>query len=406
MILPEIILSIPFFAGLDPDEVARAGELVETQGYLAGTQLFAVGDTSDCFYVVVQGAVQVRIPASSEACEKEIDLKCGKLFGEMGVLSGLPRSGAAEVTENSILARIDRDAFDRLMAVDEPIATKVMAVYLARLNEIERTELAAEVAVRDAGLLLFYSAGSGAGASFLCANIALKIHDLTQKSVLVLDLDLETPTQHIYLGDGGQPGGLPALVAAGDFSAGAIREHAHKLHFGVDLLGGPNSPPLGQPTPSQALELIENAGTAYDFVMIDTTSFLTELNRALFSHVGFTHLVMGPDIITVSHSLGLVRRLESEGMADRFRLVLNKFQPHQDVTVELLEKKFARQVIGGIEFEHSMALDAANEGLPVVKRSPRATLTADLTRLARLLVSRLPVQPSPERLLSLWDLVS
>lgn len=403
MNVERILVGVPLFAGLDQAELARVAALAQVKGYLAGMPLFSAGDPSDSFYVVARGSVRIRLPASTAGVERAFTLEAGKFFGEMGVLGGQPRTGDAVVAEDSVLVRISREDFDRLMAVDQAIAEKVMESYMGRVAELEESRRSAKEMKKDPGCLLFFSSGGGAGASFLCANLALKIRDLCRKQVLVLDLDVQAPCQHLYLGSS-QPGALPSLIGAGELSPAAIRERAHKLHHGVDLLGGPGVPPVGRPTPAEARELVRAARKAYGYVLIDTTSAFSPLNEALFDAAGFTHLVLGPDIVSVSRSVGLVRQLEEQGLKDRLRLLLNKFQPGEGISPELLEKKFGREVMGRVEYQHELAVGAVNEGVPVVKRNPKAPLTVDLTRLARQLVSQLSSPPGADQGFSLWSL--
>ncbi len=405
--IEKMLRGVPLFAALSEDEFAKVVALAGVKGYLAGMPLFATGDPSDCFYVVARGKVSIRIPAAPGSPEREVLLGPGKFFGEMGVMRGTPRMASAVVAEDSVLVRIDAPAFDQLMAVDDELAEKVMVAFMGRAAEVEEArkaaEKASEAASQDPHVLLFYGAGAGSGASFLVANAALKVRDLTRRRVVILDLDLEAPTQHLYLGAG--QGRLPALLARPEVNTERVVEAAERLHLGVDLIGGPGVPPPSHATPERVLKVVEAAREAYDYVLIDTTSALTPVNRALFEKSDLLHVVFGGDIVSVGRALPVVRSLASTGLAPRIRLVQNKFHAHVGFRPQTLEERFQRPVTGRIEFDHALAVEAANEGVPLVKRTPRCPAATDITRFVRQTLSAAPREETPERSFSLWNLL-
>lgn len=399
--IKEFLGKVPLFAALEDAQLDRVADLASVKGFMEGTPLFAAGDPSDCFYVIARGRVQIGIPARTGVPAREISLGTGKFFGEMGVLRGTPRMADAVVEEDAVLIRVGQAAFDNLMAVDDDIAERVMVAYMSRAAEVEETQRKAQQAsqaakpsqaeVKDPKVFLFFSAGGGAGASFLVANMAIKARDLTRKKVLVLDLDTEAPTQHLYLGAPNKPGALPQLLAeqeAGTLRPERLVEVAVQLHTGVDLIGGPGVPLEAKVTPKAITDLLAIARKAYDYVLVDTVSADTELNDALFQACDVVQVVFGPDLVSIARSLPVVKGIQDKGLDARLRLVLNKFTPEVGIKPELIEDRFGRPVLGRVEFSHEMALEAINEGVPLVKRNPRSAVAADLMRFTRQTISR------------------
>lgn len=405
MQIAKILQGVPIFATLEDDELEKIAALTTVKGYLAGTPLFEAGQASDCFYIIARGRVKIRLPPVAGTAERDISLGGGKFFGEMGVISGTPRNADAEVEEDAVLVRIEQTTFDQLMAVDERISEKVMAAYMVRASETEERVEKAEKALADPKSLLFFSAGGGAGASFLVANTALKIRDLTRKTVLILDLDLQSPAQHLYLGVAEGEGGLAELLSRDRYDGPALQEAARELHFGIDFLGGPRVPRPEHTTPDHLERLVEVALKAYDYVLIDTTSALTKGNEALFKIADSVHVVFGPDIVSVSRALPVFRWFTSEGMDRKVRLVMNKYTRDEGFSPAAVEQRFSRPVLGRVEFDGGLALGSVNEGVPLVKRNPRCVAAADLNRFARQVVSLQSGVPQGERPFSIWNLL-
>ena len=73
--------------------LAEAGRLVEVP---AGATMYRDGDSSDSFFVVVRGAIELRaVRRGDEAASLLRKVRGGDAFGEEALLPGLPRRAAA-----------------------------------------------------------------------------------------------------------------------------------------------------------------------------------------------------------------------------------------------------------------------------------------------------------------------
>ena len=127
------LLETPMFENLDPLEIVEILHIVEVQLFQAGETLFNEGDPGDAWYVLYKGKTEVVKKAGND--EKLISvLGPGACFGEIAILDGLPRSATIRATENSVVFRVPRSAFDALLDNDELVAYKLtyhMAILLA-----------------------------------------------------------------------------------------------------------------------------------------------------------------------------------------------------------------------------------------------------------------------------------
>jgi pilus assembly protein CpaE len=288
------------------------------------------------------------------------------------------------------------------MSLHEKISTKIMTAYMGRATELEEQRPQGG-SVEQPRSLLFFSTGAGAGASFLCANLAPKIHQLTEKKVLILDMDVEGLTQHLYGGYRGQVGGLRSLFSSPQITPDAIRGAARKLKSGVELLGGPGLPDEEATTPEIMAELIRNALKAYHHVLVDTTSGLNPLTVALMKACDVSYLTVAPNLVSVTRTETLLEKVEGFGLGDRIRLIFNKFDKGRGMTAQILEQRLGKKVLGQVRYDDGLALQALDEGTPAVLRSPKARVSVDLARLSRQSL-RLSGGNEEESGFSLWNL--
>src|SRR5205823_4349990 len=128
------------------------------------------GDASDSLFVLVSGrAVAVHVESSgSVRVVSHIDQ--GETIGEMGLITGEPRSSTVVCWRDSELLRLDRDSFEKLTVRHPRILLSISQTISERLRRQTRADVrahrstAATIAVLSAGgddgTLLHQLAGS------------------------------------------------------------------------------------------------------------------------------------------------------------------------------------------------------------------------------------------------------
>jgi SulP family sulfate permease len=90
-----------------------------------GAPIFCTGDEADGLYVVTAGSVSVYL--RGEPGRKRVaSLAPGVVFGEMGLLDGLPRSADLTADEDSVVLKLTRTQFEDIRASHPNIAATVL----------------------------------------------------------------------------------------------------------------------------------------------------------------------------------------------------------------------------------------------------------------------------------------
>jgi Cyclic nucleotide-binding domain len=95
------------FAGLSETEATTLYTLLDEVTVPSGARAVARGSRSDSLYLIDGGDAEVRTPADARA------LGPGDLFGEIGLLTGRPRSADVVARSTLRLLRVGRDTFER-----------------------------------------------------------------------------------------------------------------------------------------------------------------------------------------------------------------------------------------------------------------------------------------------------
>jgi CRP-like cAMP-binding protein len=124
----ELISRVPLFAGLSKRELARVSSIADEIDLRQGKVLIREGERGREFFVLLEGEAKVTRRGRQIATRRP-----GEFFGEIALVSSLPR--VATVTTTSpvrALVITDRD-FRALLRSSPPIALKVLEAVAERI---------------------------------------------------------------------------------------------------------------------------------------------------------------------------------------------------------------------------------------------------------------------------------
>ncbi|MBN1508304.1 MAG: mechanosensitive ion channel family protein [Sedimentisphaerales bacterium] len=124
---------------LSRDELRAIARDVKRTRFTTGEVLMRQDDDGESFYVLVRGIVKGSIMNSDTAHPIQFELQPGALFGEMSLLTGLPRSATMTATTNCELLEFDRGAFARLLSLREEIPRMLSDLAATRAAENARS---------------------------------------------------------------------------------------------------------------------------------------------------------------------------------------------------------------------------------------------------------------------------
>jgi MFS family permease len=125
--------AVPAFAGLAPARLEAAERQATVEPMRAGQAIITQGEDADRFYIIVDGTVEVT-QVGSGASEPVVlrQMGAGEVFGEIGLLSGVPRTATVTAITDGTLLALDKEAFLALVAVSAELDFPTCDPYLGR----------------------------------------------------------------------------------------------------------------------------------------------------------------------------------------------------------------------------------------------------------------------------------
>ena len=121
----ETLHKVPMFSKLELSKLKLLAFTSELCTFERGEVLFEAGDAPDSAYVIMEGAVEIVAETDSGPVVEGV-LGANELFGELGVLTGSPRSATIRARDELVALRITDEMFLKLLAENPAVSLDVM----------------------------------------------------------------------------------------------------------------------------------------------------------------------------------------------------------------------------------------------------------------------------------------
>ena len=147
-----VLSGMPLFQGLDPAVLRQIAVVAEWLSLPGGATLFRAGERPDAFYVVLSGCLGVFRPDRAGA-QPMGRVVAGGTVGEMGIISGRPRTAHVVALRDTELARLSRESFDRVFGQHPDAMLRIARLTVDRLESSQSRVPAALAGARTFTLI-------------------------------------------------------------------------------------------------------------------------------------------------------------------------------------------------------------------------------------------------------------
>lgn len=136
IVLP-ILKRIPLFSGLEEDLHREIIDQIVLMYYPEEYVIFKEGDEGDALYIIKKGSAEVFHEPKEEGDlpKKVAELGENDFFGEMALVSDVPRNASVKMLTDSEIFILSKDNFKKLLESNSVLAQHVSKAVVERLDE-------------------------------------------------------------------------------------------------------------------------------------------------------------------------------------------------------------------------------------------------------------------------------
>ena len=135
--LGALLARMPLFTALEPTVLRQIADAAQWLSLPGGAALFAAGEPADALYVVLSGSLAILTPDGRVQGRFLARLAAGDTVGEMGLISGRPRTAHVVALRNTELARIPACAFNDVLRRDPQAMWRIAQLMVERLERMD-----------------------------------------------------------------------------------------------------------------------------------------------------------------------------------------------------------------------------------------------------------------------------
>jgi CRP-like cAMP-binding protein len=145
------IRAVELFNPLTDEEKEQLAQRLRPAPFSRGESLMRQGEQSSCLFILASGNAEVRISADGSSQSRRVAMvHAGDFLGEMGLMTGAPRSASVVATSDVAAWRLDKHAFDDIVQKRPQIAESISHILAHRRSELDAAkEGLAEAAMRE-----------------------------------------------------------------------------------------------------------------------------------------------------------------------------------------------------------------------------------------------------------------
>jgi len=226
-------------------------------------------------------------------------------------------------------------------------------------------------------IVTVYSPKGGVGCTTLAVNLAITLNNEDTRVALV-DGNLQFGDVAVFVNEQGKNTIADLTPRAEELDPEIVEEVMLKhAASGLHILAAPNRPEHAEKVSSgQFSRVLEYLSQLYAYVVVDTSSYLTDSTLAAIDVSDLIILITTQDIPAIKNCRLFLDLLQTMGIErDRILFVMNRFDKRVNITPERVAENLKQEVASVIPLDEQIVTRAVNRGVPFVldgKNQPSA----------------------------------
>ena len=234
-------------------------------------------------------------------------------------------------------------------------------------------------------IVAVYSPKGGVGTSVLAANLAISIQQTTQKSVVLVDANLQNGDAHVLL-NVNTSSSIDDLREASaldqEIINSTIVQHGESE---IGLLRAPLAPESAEMYTSDAMRaILVELRDHFDYVVVDTGSAYSEATLTVLEEadiiIGVTTLE-----VTAIHRVSQFFQIADRVGIDhsKIRLICNRVEQYYGIKPNQVESQLRRRFLAQIPEDEKLVIASTNRGVPFIITQRGAPISRSIAELAK-----------------------
>jgi pilus assembly protein CpaE len=256
----------------------------------------------------------------------------------------------------------------------------------------------ANIAVNRGKVIVVYSPKGGTGCTTIAANLAVSLNN-SETKVALIDGNLQFGDVAVFLNEQGRNTILDLAPRTDELDPEIVSEVmlSHNSS-GLHILSAPSKPELAEKvTSEQFTSLIQYLRQLYTYIVVDTSSYLTDIVLATMDICDVLVLITTQDIPAIKDAkLFLALSDAMKVKRKKILLALNRYDKRISILPEKIAESLKQEVVATIPLDEKIVVNSVNRGVPFMLDNKGQPVGKSILSLAERIKEKVSAQETEE----------
>jgi len=235
--------------------------------------------------------------------------------------------------------------------------------------------------------IMLFSSKGGTGKSFIAANLAIDIHNQTEKKVVLVDLNYQAGDLAIILDIVPRHTFYDIASIVNQLDSEMLSSFLTQHSSGIRILPAPVDPTQSESiSPKATAKILDVLSKICDYMIIDAPSNFSENILAQLGKLDFLCIIASMDVPSIKNlklSLEVVEQLKFPD--EKILIVINRANTKVGITMDEIEDTLKRKIDLAIPSDRLVPL-SINQGNPLIAAYPRSAVSKSINKLTQRII--------------------
>jgi pilus assembly protein CpaE len=241
-------------------------------------------------------------------------------------------------------------------------------------------------------IVIVYSPKGGTGCTTIATNLAIALKN-NEKNVLLVDGNIQYGDVVVFLNEQVTNYVMDLTPRVDDLDIEVVQDVvATHSTTGLQILAAPPNPEHSSEVNGEDFgKLLDFLRGMYDYVIVDSASYLTEVVQASLDVTDLIVLITTQDIPAIKNSSLFLNLTDASGIhRKRIVFVMNRYDKRISISSERIAENLKQEIVVAIPFDEKlMVTNSINRGVPLIIGHKNHPVSKGITELRNLIVEKL-----------------